>query len=49
MTIKFTLNDKGSPAGKLADAELHFHDGGLAGLKLTGFGISDATCRMRRS
>ena len=39
MTIKFTPNDKGSPAGKLADAELHFTDGPLAGLKLIGFSI----------
>jgi len=39
MTIKFTTNDKGSPAGKLADAELHFADGPLAGLKLIGFAI----------
>lgn len=39
MTIKITLNDKGTPAGKLADAELHFNDGPLAGLKLIGFGI----------
>lgn len=28
-----------SPAGKLADAELHFHDGVLSGLKLIGFSI----------
>lgn len=41
MTIKITPNDKGSPAGKLADAELHFGegDGPLAGLKLVGFAI----------
>lgn len=26
-------------SGKLADAELHFEDGPLAGLKLIGFGI----------
>jgi hypothetical protein len=39
MTIKFTPNDKGSPAGKLADAELHFMDGPLEGLKLIGFSI----------
>ena len=40
MTVKITPNDKGNPAGKLADAELHF--GGqspLAGLKLIGFSI----------
>ena len=37
MTIKFFPNDKGSPAGKLADAELHFSGGPLDGLKLVGF------------
>jgi hypothetical protein len=39
MTIKFFSNDKGNPAGKLADAELHFSGGPLAGLKLIGFGV----------
>jgi hypothetical protein len=39
LTVKFTPNDKGNPPGKLADAELHFHDGALAGLKLIGFSI----------
>lgn len=39
MVIKFIPNDKGSPAGKLADAELHFTDGELAGLKLLGFAV----------
>ena len=39
MKIKITPNDKGSPAGKLADAELHFNEGPLAGLKLVGFAI----------
>ena len=39
MVIKITPNDKGNPAGKLADAELHFTDGPLAGLKLIGFSI----------
>ena len=28
-----------SPAGKLADAELHFTEGDLAGLKLAGFAV----------
>ena len=37
LTVKITPNDKGNPAGKLADAELHFGEGGLAGLKLIGF------------
>lgn len=39
MVVKITPNDKGNPPGKLADAELHFTDGPLEGLKLTGFSI----------
>ena len=39
MVVKITPNDKGNPPGKLADAELHFTDGTLEGLKLIGFGI----------
>ena len=39
MTIKIAPNDKGNPPGKLADAELHFTDGPLAGLKLIGFAV----------
>ena len=39
MTVKFFPNDKGNPPGKLADAELHFSDGPLDGLKLIGFAI----------
>jgi hypothetical protein len=39
MTIKITPNDKGNPPDKLAEAELHFSDGPLAGLKLIGFSI----------
>jgi hypothetical protein len=39
MQIKITPNDKGSPAGKLADAELHFSEGPLEGLKLIGFSV----------
>ncbi|MCC7241846.1 MAG: hypothetical protein IT180_07965 [Acidobacteria bacterium] len=39
MVVKIMPNDKGSPAGKLADAELHFDAGELEGLKLIGFGI----------
>ena len=37
--VKITPNDKGNPPGKLADAELHFIDGELDGLKLIGFSI----------
>jgi len=39
MTVKFFLNDKGSPAGKLAEAELLFSGGPLDGLKLVGFAV----------
>lgn len=39
MTIKFIDNDKGTPVGKLADAELHFTSGPLNGLKLIGFAV----------
>lgn len=39
LTVKIIANDKGNPAGKLADAELHFGDGILAGLKLIGFAV----------
>src|SRR6476620_4244630 len=37
MTVKITPNDKGNPPGKLADAELHFTQGPLEGMKLIGF------------
>ena len=37
--VKITPNEKGNPPGKLADAELHFSDGALDGLKLIGFGV----------
>jgi hypothetical protein len=39
MVVKITPNDKGNPAGKLADAELHFDTGDLQGMKLVGFAI----------
>ena len=39
MTVKIVQNDNGNPPGKLANAELHFADGPLAGLKLVGFSI----------
>lgn len=39
ITVKIINNDKGNPPGKLADAELHFTEGPLAGLKLIGFAI----------
>ena len=39
ITVKIQPNDRGNPSGKLADAELHFTDGPLEGLKLIGFSI----------
>jgi hypothetical protein len=39
MKVKITPNEKGNPPGKLADAELHFMEGPLEGLKLIGFSI----------
>ena len=39
MVVKIVPNDRGNPPGKLADAELHFTDGVLSGLKFVGFGI----------
>ena len=49
MTVKFTPNDKGNPPGKLADAELHFVDGPLDGLKLIGFSIWETRTGARRN
>ncbi len=39
MTIKITPNDKGNLPGKLAEAELHFTEAPLDGLKLIGFSV----------
>ena len=39
MVVKIISNEKQQPAGKLADAELHFSEGPLEGLKLIGFGV----------
>jgi hypothetical protein len=39
MVVKIVPNEKQNPPGKLADAELHFTDGVLEGLKLIGFAI----------
>ena len=37
--VKILRNEHGRPAGKLADAEIHFIAGELAGLKLVGFTV----------
>ena len=39
MIVKITPNEKNNPPGKLADAELHFTEGVLEGLRLIGFGV----------
>ena len=39
MTIHFSINESSNHPGKLADAELHFDEGPLAGLKLIGFAV----------
>jgi len=39
MQVKIVPNDRGNPVGKLADAELHFAEGLLEGLKLIGFAV----------
>ena len=39
MLVKIIPNTNGAPAGKLAEAEVCFADGLLAGLKLVGFGV----------
>jgi hypothetical protein len=39
LVVKITPNEKGKPPGKLADAELHFSEGVLDGLRLIGFSI----------
>ena len=38
-TVRILPNDRNVPVGKLADAEVHFTSGVLAGLKLVGFAI----------
>lgn len=49
MIVKFQANDRGNPPGKLADAELHFTEGPLDGLKLIGFGIWERKNGLGRS
>jgi hypothetical protein len=39
VVVRITPNDKNNPPGKLADAELHFTEGALEGLKLIGFSV----------
>ena len=39
MVVKIMPNEKGTPSGKLADAEVHFIEGELQGLRLLGFAV----------
>ncbi|HZM97171.1 MAG TPA: hypothetical protein VFB92_27320 [Vicinamibacterales bacterium] len=39
MVVRITPNGKNNPAGKLADAEVHFTEGVLEGMKLIGFAV----------
>ena len=39
MVIKIMPNEKSQPNGKLADAEVHFTEGALDGLRLLGFAV----------
>jgi hypothetical protein len=39
MVVKIMPNEKGTPSGKLADAEVHFTEGELQGLRLLGFAV----------
>jgi len=39
LVVKIIPNDGGTPAGKLADAEVHFTAGPFEGLKLLGFAV----------
>ena len=48
MQITIRFPESSGPAGKLADAELHFTEGPLAGLKLVGFGVWERGDHVRR-
>ncbi|MGE5247320.1 MAG: hypothetical protein ACM3L8_03140 [Verrucomicrobiota bacterium] len=39
MRVHYVLNHGGTPASKLADVEIHFEEGMLAGLKLVGASV----------
>lgn len=39
MRVHYVLNHGGAPASKLADVEIHFEEGLLAGLKLVGCSV----------
>jgi len=39
VVVRIEPNEKNTPPGKLADAEVHFTEGVLEGLKLIGFAV----------
>jgi hypothetical protein len=39
VVVRITPNEKNNPPGKLADAEVHFTEGALEGMKLIGFAV----------
>jgi len=39
MRVHYVLNKEGTPQSKLADVEIHFEEGLLAGLKLVGCSV----------
>jgi hypothetical protein len=39
MRVHYIMNHEGSPASKLADVEIHFEEGLLAGTKLVGMSV----------
>lgn len=47
--VKVLRNDRSTPAGKLADVEIHFINGELAGLKLVGFAVWERRGNSARS
>ena len=49
VVVKITPHDRSNPTGKLADAEVHFIDGELDGLKLIGFTIWERRGRNGRT
>lgn len=49
LMVRITPNDHGNPAGKLADAELHFKGGELDGMKLIGFAVWERRSGASRS
>jgi DNA-binding cell septation regulator SpoVG len=49
IAVKITPHDRSNPTGKLADAEVHFIDGELDGLKLIGFTVWERRGRNGRT